>query len=424
MTSTRSSTGRRWPLPADGTLFAEFMANAADWGAVTYEQDWLASMYLGHRNPARRGQPRRALDGRHARGGRRRGADDALCMAAPANLLDALDRPAVTSIRTSVDYFPSFSKESFYPQFHTNNPARLGRGYLGPCKDNFQCVEEHAEAEAARQRAERRYGGGRATRSAAWTATCCCAPGRSDGAPAQARPARDADRRHVPAARPPLHDAYLVGARGPGRWHYVAAYHLASAHPQREAMDEAFAVTTYDVVPVEETFPFPAEVDDWTLDLAADLGIEGEVVLYGLAGGHGPARRGRRGAHPFEDLYDHTYLVLAPVFDQRARPPRRARQVRHARRPALLPRRARRRHGRGRARGRRGETITLLVYDADAEQLLAPVELTPPGLRHPDDHPDPLIPLGRFWAGGEADLKRPGAAAVPAPVGARDSRPA
>jgi hypothetical protein len=67
-----------------------------------------------------------------------------ITMSGAAHLMDAIDRPSVTTVRTSIDYAPAAPKTSFWPQFHTVNML-AGALKIWPFKDNFHSSEEGAK---------------------------------------------------------------------------------------------------------------------------------------------------------------------------------------------------------------------------------------------------------------------------------------
>lgn len=122
--------------PTDERLFARMMEDAASWGAITYEQDWLVETYFGIRDlravPGRARAWQEALD----RAAGRAGLTLQWCMATAADFLQALSLDNLTSIRTSGDYRYLFDNGLNWVWFlHCNALARaLG---LNPYKDVF-----------------------------------------------------------------------------------------------------------------------------------------------------------------------------------------------------------------------------------------------------------------------------------------------
>lgn len=90
--------------PVDAGLFERLLEQAAGWGAVTYEQDWLVESFLGVRGlreePGRAAAWQRALDEAAAR----RGLSLQWCMATPADFAESVHLGEIGSIRTSGDY--------------------------------------------------------------------------------------------------------------------------------------------------------------------------------------------------------------------------------------------------------------------------------------------------------------------------------
>jgi len=122
--------------PVDGELYALLLEQAARWGAITYEQDWMVESFLGVRGlraaPDRARAWQEQLDG----AARDRGLTLQWCMASPADFLQSVTLRQVASIRTSGDYRYLFDNGLNWVWFlHTNALARaLG---LHPFKDVF-----------------------------------------------------------------------------------------------------------------------------------------------------------------------------------------------------------------------------------------------------------------------------------------------
>jgi len=235
-----------------------------------------------------------------------------LCMAGAANLLDALDRPVATTIRTSIDYAAGVSKESFWPFFHQVNMLAWAVGLL-PFKDNFHAAERCGTAEALiSSLGAGMVGVGDRLGEAdpALLAHTC----RQDGLLLKPdRPAFPIDAMFLEHRRP-----YLVSTfsrRGDrGTWTYLAAFHLASDHPERSDEDELFALISYDGKSLNDMFVWPEEVKDWRVDLEGDLGITDRVLVYDWRTGDARLTRDSFEIPGIEHLYDFGYFVLAPVF--------------------------------------------------------------------------------------------------------------
>ncbi|HVN83838.1 MAG TPA: hypothetical protein VMW17_03240 [Candidatus Binatia bacterium] len=122
--------------PAGPALFDRLMAQAASWGAITYEQDWMVESFLGVRGL--REQPRRARGWQESldRAAAEHGLTLQWCMATPADFFQTVTLQRLTSIRTSGDYRYLFDNGLNWVWFlHTNALARaLG---LNPFKDVF-----------------------------------------------------------------------------------------------------------------------------------------------------------------------------------------------------------------------------------------------------------------------------------------------
>jgi hypothetical protein len=136
--------------PQDDALFDHLLARAADWGAITYEQDWMVESFLGVRGLRAAAGRARAWQEQLDRAAAAHGLTLQWCMAAPADFLQTLTLRRLTSIRTSGDYRYLFDNGLNWVWFlHTNALARaLG---LNAFKDVFlsdRDAEPYAEIEA------------------------------------------------------------------------------------------------------------------------------------------------------------------------------------------------------------------------------------------------------------------------------------
>lgn len=304
--------GRSMSFPTSGDLFDQFLEDARSWGAITYEQDWLITQYWGV--PWLREAPGRAAGwmGWIDKAASARGLSVQICMPGPGHLLDALDRPATVTVRTSADHMTPFAKEAFWPAFHIVNLVADAVGLL-PFKDNFLTREFRAEGEALISALSAGMVGiGDPIREAdpdLILRTC-----RKDGVLLKPdRPALPLDFTFLPGQRP-----YAVRTwsdRGDlGRWTYLAAFHLALDHPERTDEDRMWSLLIYDGLPLEDMYLLPDQVTDWHVDLREDLGIVGPVVAWDWRGGTATVVQDRLDIPPAEGFADHAYLVLAPVL--------------------------------------------------------------------------------------------------------------
>ncbi|MCZ7582904.1 MAG: hypothetical protein M5R36_05950 [Deltaproteobacteria bacterium] len=360
-------------LPLDRGVYDIFMADAASWGAVTYEQDWLMSQYLGVkwlREGVANGETwMRWMDD----AAKDAGLTMQLCMTGGAHLMASVDLASPTTVRTSIDYRQSVSKESYWPQFHTVNMVAWALGLL-PFKDNFWSSEKYGEAEALISALSAGMVGpgdraGKADREILLR-TC-----REDGLLLKPdRPALPIDAMFLPHTRPFTTHAW--SDRNGRRWHYVAAYHLASEHPQRTAIDRIWALVSYGLRDVGSMFVFPEAVNDFRVDLTHDLDETRAVIAYNWRTGEAKLVNGLFWMEPFGDLYDFGYYVLAPVLEN---------GLALIGEPDKFVTMADRRFAKidvdgGALRieleGAPGETVRLLAFDAEARELLPEREVT------------------------------------------------
>jgi hypothetical protein len=138
---------------------------------------------------------------------------------------------------------------------------------------------------------------------------------RSDGVLLKPdHPAAPLDGMFLPHSRPFLVST-VSNRDNIGRWTYLAGFHIARNHPQRDEADELFSLFAYDGDDPGTMFVWPDLIDDWSVDLPVELGIEGPVVAYDWRTGEarvvdGPVLE----LHAFTDLYDHALVVLAPIL--------------------------------------------------------------------------------------------------------------
>ncbi|MBI5527779.1 MAG: hypothetical protein HY897_15720 [Deltaproteobacteria bacterium] len=365
--------GKDMSLPLDRGPYDEFMQNAAAWGIFTYEQDWLMNQFQGvpHLREGAGNAARWMRDLNDAAAAQ--GLTIQLCMPGAAHLLSAVDLPVVTTSRTSMDYHRDVCKECFWPQFHTVNLLAWAAGVL-PFKDNFQSAEDHAEAEAlvsALSAGMVGLGDKVGDADAALISRTC----RQDGLILKPeRPAYPLDAMFLPHKRP-----YTVATHSTspaGTWTYLAAFHLASGHPERTIEDENYALFAYSGLPLGEMFVHPKKVSDWDVDLPADLGIADKAVLYDWRTGEAEVVEGRFEIPKIEHLYDHAYFVLAPIFENGLAllgETQKFITMADKRFVSVVPEAD---SVRVTLSGVPGETVTLKAYDTRARQMLEPVTVT------------------------------------------------
>jgi hypothetical protein len=141
--------------PMGGELFDRLFAQAADWGAISVEQDWLVEIFLGVRGLRERpGRVRAWQEGLDASAARH-GLSLVWCMATPPDFFQTLTLERVVAIRTSGDYRYLSGNASHWVRFLYTNALARALGLL-PFKDVFLTARDadgidgdpHAEAEA------------------------------------------------------------------------------------------------------------------------------------------------------------------------------------------------------------------------------------------------------------------------------------
>lgn len=305
------TTNGEMSFPADGSVYDHFASNAASWGAITYEQDWLVSQFWGvdllRTDPFAAHDWMTWMDDATAS----HGLTMQLCMAGAAHLMQSVEMRAPTTIRTSIDYAAGISKESFWPQFHTVNLLAWALG-IWPFKDNFQSSEPHGLAEAliaALSGGPVGIGDGLGvTRGDIVLRTC-----RQDGLLLKPdHPAVPIDAWFLDHERP-LIVTTESSPDGIEPIVYIAAFHLSRNHPERTPLDNAFAVIQYDERDLNDMFVFPDLVTEWWLDLNKELGLEGTRAVLDWRTGEVTLEEGRVSMQPREALYDFNFLVVASV---------------------------------------------------------------------------------------------------------------
>lgn len=122
--------------PSEAGLYEMLMVQAAAWGAITYEQDWMVESFLGVRGLREEpGRARAWLEGMD-RAGREQGLTLQFCMSTPADFLRTTTLSQVTSIRTSGDYRYLFDNGLNWVWFLHGNALARALG-LNPFKDVF-----------------------------------------------------------------------------------------------------------------------------------------------------------------------------------------------------------------------------------------------------------------------------------------------
>lgn len=363
--------GEEMALPTTGDVFDTLMDDAVTWGVTTYEQDWLIPQYWGLPWLRERTGRTEAYMGWLDEAATEQSLTMQITMAGAAHLMDAIDRPSVTTVRTSIGYAPDVSKESFWPQFHIVNMLADALG-VWPFKDNFRSSEEHAEQESlisATSAGMVGIGDAIGSSNVPFILRTC----RQDGILLKPdTPATPLDSMFLPHRRP--FTVSTTTDHPAGTWTYLAAYHIARDHEQRTAADELFATVAYDGRPLEDMFVFPPLVDEWRVDLAAELGLH-SIVAYDWRRGTAAVVDRTLMMSPIVDLYDFAYYVLAPVFSNGLAfigEPDKWITAADARFESIVE------EGDGiefRVSGAPGEQVNVVAYDARAAAMLAPVQV-------------------------------------------------
>jgi hypothetical protein len=122
--------------PRDPGWFEVLMAQAAAWGAITYEQDWLVESFFGiHGLREAPGRARAWQEGLDRAAGEH-GLTLQWCMGTPADWLQTVTLHHVTSVRTSGDYRYMFDNGLNWVWFLHGNAFARALG-LHPYKDVF-----------------------------------------------------------------------------------------------------------------------------------------------------------------------------------------------------------------------------------------------------------------------------------------------
>jgi len=122
--------------PRDPSFFCLLMAQAAAWGAITYEQDWLVESFCGVRGLREAPDRARAWQEGLDRAAGEHGLTLQWCMGTPADWLQTVTLQNVTSVRTSGDYRYLFDNGLNWVWFLHGNAFARALG-LHPYKDVF-----------------------------------------------------------------------------------------------------------------------------------------------------------------------------------------------------------------------------------------------------------------------------------------------
>lgn len=299
-------------FPTSGEVFQEFMDDASSWGVVTYEQDWLQNQWNGVPWLRQRAERAEQWMSWMSDAAMVHNMTMQICMPGPAHLLDAVDRHAVTTVRTSVDHMTEYAKEAFWPAFHIVNMIAASLGLL-PFKDNFHTTEFRSQEEALISALSAGMVGiGDALGSAdpLLIFRTCMKNGlllKPD------RPATPIDAMFLEHKRP-----YTVftwsDRKGLGKWTYLAAFRLALEDPLRSDEDRLWSVLLYEGKPLQEMYYLPDVITDWDVDLARDLGVMGPIVAYDWMTGIAEVVEGTLHLPPIVGYADHDYFVLVPIL--------------------------------------------------------------------------------------------------------------
>lgn len=362
--------GPEMALPANGEIFDKLLGDAKSWGAFTYEQDWLIPQFWGvpHlRNGV--GNADRWMNDID-RAAIKHGLTTQITMAGAAHLMDAVNRPSVTTVRSSIDYAPEAPKTSFWPQFHT---ANLLAGALGiwPFKDNFHSSETWGEEEALISILSAGMVGG-GDRLGAAKPELFARLARKDGMLLKpTRPATPLDAMFFDHHRP-----YLTASSSKlafGEWHYLAAYHIERGDEDRRALDDFYAIFAYDGAVLEDMFVIPEKITNWSVELESDLSLDGEYVLFDWQTREAHLVERSFELRPTTEPFRHRYVVLAPIEENGLAllgEPGKYVTVADRRITGLTVENDALRLE---LSGAPGEAVELLAYDADEEKLLPAV---------------------------------------------------
>jgi hypothetical protein len=130
--------------PAGPELWDALLGQAAGWGAIQYEQDWLVESFLGVRGLRERpGRARAWQEGLDAAAGEH-GLTLLWCMATPADFFQTVTLRNLAAIRTSGDYRYVIGNASLWCWFLYGNALARALG-LFPFKDVFLSSPEGAD---------------------------------------------------------------------------------------------------------------------------------------------------------------------------------------------------------------------------------------------------------------------------------------
>ncbi len=376
-------------FPVERGVFDELMADAARWGAITYEQDWLMAQFWGV--PWLRQQLGRAETWMTnlAQAAVDAGLTVQLCMPGPGHFLDRPRHPNVTTARVSIDYLAGAPKTMYWPAFHTTSMLAAAVG-VWPFKDNFlsapdqrDLLDEHQNEQEALVSALSAGMVGSGDGLGAGDATLLNRTCRADGVLLKPdRPATPLDAMFLPHQRPYTVSTYSERA-GLGRWTYLAAYALWRGDDVRRFLDGLFAAIDYGR-PIDDLFVLPDEIRDWRVDPSRDLDIHAPMVAYDWRRQTASVVSDAVELEPRGKAFDFDYVVLAPILANGMAligeseklvtlADRRFRDIRISPDAVEVD-----------LEGAPGERVALLAYDTRAASLTNPVHttLSPQGIGH------------------------------------------
>ena len=124
----QSIIGKIAALPMEAKFWDNLMKQAAEWGLIMYEQDWLRNTF------SRLAFLKEDINAAEnwltwmAEAAKRNNITIQYCMAPSGAFLYALKFPAVTNARVTGDYHARVTKQFFYPQFSQTNILAWGVG--------------------------------------------------------------------------------------------------------------------------------------------------------------------------------------------------------------------------------------------------------------------------------------------------------
>jgi hypothetical protein len=110
----------KYAIPTDQELWDDLMDNATHWGMETYEQDWLCTEFDGMNATRQNATLGRDWLMQMGEGASKSKVAIQYCMAYPRHVMQSIEIPSVSQVRSSCDYHPGNTDGCRYPYCQFN----------------------------------------------------------------------------------------------------------------------------------------------------------------------------------------------------------------------------------------------------------------------------------------------------------------